>query len=176
MFKADDKLRSSFAVTLYMLKAAKLIHFFPDYGFLKDIIAGPITQRICLISMYELLGFPATRPLQFPNCLSMHFWTKARFVQMPLYFTRSAGINPITSSWKSRDVKQIGARKQPEMAYIIQQQAISYVQLAKNNVYPLNDKLRFHSCHWKFKRFKPLHLCAAFGLLKLAFSVAPTKK
>lgn len=51
------------------------------------------------------------------------------------------------------------------MAYIIQQRAICYVQLVKNNVYPLNDKLCFHLCQKKFKRFKPLHLCAAFGLV-----------
>ena len=68
---------------------------------------------------------------------------------MPLYFAQSEGINPITSSWKSRDVKQIGAQKQPEMVYIIQQQAISYVHFAKNNVYPLNDELYSHLCQKK---------------------------
>lgn len=68
---------------------------------------------------------------------------------MPLYFAQSEGINPITSSWKSREVKQIGAQKQPEMVYIIQQQAISYVRFAKNNVYPLNDKLYSHLCQRK---------------------------
>lgn len=34
---------------------------------------------------------------------------------MPLYFAQSEGINPITSSWKSRGVKQIEAEKLPEM-------------------------------------------------------------
>lgn len=136
-----------------------------DAGFLKDIVTSPITQRICLISMYELLGCPCDVALQFPNCLSLHFWTKARFVQMPLYFAQSEGINPITSSRKSREVKQIGVQKQPEMVYIIQQQTISYVQFAKNNVYPLNDKLHSQLCRKKFKRFKPLHLCVAFGLV-----------
>lgn len=62
---------------------------------------------------------------------------------MPFYFAQSEGINPITSSWKSRGVKQIEARKAPEMVYIIQHQAIFYVQSAKN-VYPLNDKLHSH--------------------------------
>lgn len=55
---------------------------------------------------------------------------------MPLYFAQSEGINPITSSRKSWEVKQIGAQKQPEMVCIILQPAISYVQFAKNNVYP----------------------------------------
>lgn len=68
---------------------------------------------------------------------------------MPLYFAQSGGINPITSSWKSRDVKQIGAQKQPGMVYIIQQQAISYVQFTKNSVYALNDKLYSHLCQKK---------------------------
>lgn len=52
----------------------------------------------------------------------------------------------------------MGAQKQPEMVYIIQQQAISYVLFAKNNVYPLNDKLYSHLCQKKFKRFKPLYV------------------
>lgn len=99
---------------------------------------------------------------------------------MPLYFAHSASINPITSSWKSRDVKQIGAQKQPQMVYIIQQQVISYVQLAKNNVYPLNDKLCIHLCKKKkkFKSFKPPAFVCSFwiSLLKLAFSVTSTKK
>lgn len=30
---------------------------------------------------------------------------------MPLYFAQSEGINPITSSWKKAEVKQIGAKK-----------------------------------------------------------------
>lgn len=35
------------------------------------------------------------------------------------------------------------------MAYIILQQAISYVQFAKNSVYSLNDKLYSHLCQKK---------------------------
>lgn len=62
---------------------------------------------------------------------------------MPLYFAQSESINPITSSWKSREVKQIEDQKQPEMGYIIQQKAISCIQSVKN-VYPLNDKLHSH--------------------------------
>lgn len=52
------------------------------------------------------------------------------------------------------------------MVYIIQQQqAISYVQFAGNNVYPLNDELYSCVCQKKFKRFKPLLLCVAVGLV-----------
>ena len=86
--------------------------------------------------MYELFGCPATWFCNFPTaccCISE---------QRPY-----EGINPITS----REVKQIEAQKQPEMVYSSQQQAVSYVQFAKNNVYPLNDKLYSHLCQKKFK-------------------------
>lgn len=92
---------------------------------------------------------------------------------MPLYFAQSEGINPITSSWKSREVKQIEVQKLPEIVHIIQQQAISYIQSAKN-VYPLNDKLHSHLCQKTFQ--VPAFVCSSWiSLLKLAFSVVSVK-
>lgn len=80
---------------------------------------------------------------------------------MPLHFAQSEGINPITSSWRSREVKQIEAQKHPEMVYIIQQQPVSYVQFAKNNVYPLNDKLYSHLCQKKLKSDLSPYVCVS---------------
>lgn len=46
------------------------------------------------------------------------------------------------------------------MAYIIQQCPICYVRLVENNVYTLNDKLRFHLCQNKSSNDLSPCICA----------------
>lgn len=55
------------------LKQAEFIQCNVNPEFLKDVTASPVTQRICLISMYELFGYPATWLCNFPiacRCIS----------------------------------------------------------------------------------------------------------